>query len=127
VFFTRSRYLIYNSCRNNGNTEGLFRGAFMQSGSVSSVGPLTDGQVYYDTIVVQTNCSGASDTLDCLRTVSYDSLKAAIDTTPSALSFQVCNDAFPRALMTPNFVVFEFSVASPSRWFVHYGKSSKSR
>ncbi|KAJ8521685.1 hypothetical protein ONZ45_g1652 [Pleurotus djamor] len=36
---------------NNGNNEGLFRGAFMQSGSPIPVGDITHGQPYYDAIL----------------------------------------------------------------------------
>ena len=72
---------------NGGNTEGLFRGAFMQSGAPIPVGDITHGQQYYDAIVKQTGCSGA-DTLDCLRTVPYSSLKAAINKSPGILDYQ---------------------------------------
>jgi acetylcholinesterase len=78
--------------RNHGKTDGLFRGAFMESGSPLSVGPLADGQVYYDGIVAHSNCSGALDTLDCLRKLPFDTFKAAIDTSPSIFSFQVSNN-----------------------------------
>ena len=74
---------------NGGNTEGLFRGAFMQSGSPPPVGDITHGQKYYDALVAQTNCTGASDTLQCLRQVPYDTLKAAVDASPNLFSFQV--------------------------------------
>jgi len=60
----------------------------MQSGATLSVGPLTDGQVYYDSIVAQTNCSDASDTLDCLRKAPFDTLKAAFDSIPDVCSYQ---------------------------------------
>ncbi|KAN0139660.1 Alpha/Beta hydrolase fold [Lactarius tabidus] len=73
---------------NGGNPEGLFRAAFMQSGSPTPVGDLTNGQPYYDFLVQQTNCSGSSDTLECLRTVPYEELIAAINLTPSLFSFQ---------------------------------------
>lgn len=74
---------------NGGDNEGLFRAGFMQSGSPIPVGDITHGQPYYDSIVEGTGCSGASDTLQCLRGVSYDSLKAAVDATPSIFSYQV--------------------------------------
>lgn len=74
---------------NDGNTEGLFHAAFMHSGSPIPVGDITHGQVYYDFLVEQTGCAGASDTLACLRTVSSNDLQAAIDQTPFALSYQV--------------------------------------
>lgn len=70
------------------NTEGLFRGAFMQSGATIPVGPVENGQIYYDFIVKETGCSGAADTLDCLRTVPYTKLMAAIDKTPSIFAYQ---------------------------------------
>lgn len=45
--------------------------------------------VDYDQIVAQTGCSGASDTLECLRTVPFAQLKAAQDATPFIFSYQV--------------------------------------
>ncbi|KAF8262660.1 carotenoid ester lipase precursor [Lactarius quietus] len=73
---------------NGGDTEGLFRAAFMESGSPISVGDITHGQQYYDDIVELTSCSGFSDTLACLRAAPYDKLKAAMDSTPSIFSYQ---------------------------------------
>ncbi|KAJ7748213.1 carotenoid ester lipase precursor [Mycena maculata] len=73
---------------NGGDTEGLFRGAYMQSGSPVPVGPIENGQKYHDDLVEQAGCAGASDTLACLRTVPYDQLKAAQDASPFFLSYQ---------------------------------------
>ncbi|KAI0754515.1 carotenoid ester lipase precursor [Daedaleopsis nitida] len=73
---------------NGGNTEGLFRGAFMQSGSPIPVGDLNHGQGDYDAIVAQTGCSGASDTLQCLRHVPFETLKKAVDKSPGIFSFR---------------------------------------
>ncbi|KAH8989912.1 carotenoid ester lipase precursor [Lactarius hatsudake] len=73
---------------NGGKTEGLFRAAFMQSGSPTAVGDITNGQKYYDFLVARTNCSGSYDTLACLRAAPYEELKAAIDDTPSLFSYQ---------------------------------------
>jgi len=75
---------------NDGNAEGLFRGAIMESGAPIPVGDIENGQVFYDQIVRDTGCSGSTDTLQCLREVDYDTLKAAIDATPSIFAFQVC-------------------------------------
>ena len=98
----------------------LFRGAFMESGSPLSVGPLTEGQVYYDGIVAHSNCSGASDTLDCLRKLPYDTFKAAIDTTPSIFSFQpeVGNKELMsvRVMITQVISGTEVSMGSLSGW-----------
>ncbi|KAJ7599915.1 carotenoid ester lipase precursor [Mycena floridula] len=73
---------------NDGGTEGLFRAAFMQSGSPFAGGDINNGQPYYDAVVSETGCSGASDTLECLRTVPYKTLKAAIDKSPGLFSYQ---------------------------------------
>ena len=74
---------------NGGDTEGLFSGAFMQSGSPTPVGPIEHGQDDYDSLVAQTNCTGAADTLQCLREVPYDTLKAVVDKTAGFFSAQV--------------------------------------
>lgn len=79
---------------NGGNTEGLFHGAFMQSGSPLPFGDMANGQKYYDALVAQTDCSGSADTLACLRKAPYDQLKAAIDASPSVFSYQVCDWRF---------------------------------
>ncbi|KAJ7886362.1 Alpha/Beta hydrolase protein [Mycena leptocephala] len=73
---------------NGGDTEGLFRAGYMQSGSPVPVGPIENGQKYYDDLVAQTGCSGSADTLACLRTVPYAKLKAAQDASPFFLSYQ---------------------------------------
>ena len=76
---------------NGGDTEGLFRGAFMQSGSPIPIGDITNGQKYYDALVAQTGCTGAADSLQCLREVPYDKLMDAINDSPGILSYQVRN------------------------------------
>jgi carboxylesterase type B len=79
---------------NGGNTEGLFRAAFMESGAPIPVGDITNGQKYYDSIVADTGCSGAADTLACLRTVPYATLKSAINQTPGIFAYQSLNLAW---------------------------------
>lgn len=74
---------------NGGNTEGLFRAGFMQSGSPIPVGDISHGQKYYDFIIDRTGCAGSPDTLQCLREIPYDKLKAAMDDTPSIFAYQV--------------------------------------
>ncbi|KAI0791004.1 carotenoid ester lipase precursor [Abortiporus biennis] len=73
---------------NKRNNEGLFRGAFMDSGSPIPVGDITNGQQDYDALVQETGCSGAADTLECLRQVPFDTLNSAISQSPSIGSFQ---------------------------------------
>nr|VWO95946.1 Carboxylic ester hydrolase (EC [Ganoderma boninense] len=83
---------------NGGNTEGLFRGAFMQSGSPIPIGDIVNGQADYDGLVAETGCSGASNTLQCLREVDYKKLKTAVDATPNMFSYQSLRLAWlPRA------------------------------
>ncbi|KAE8143921.1 Alpha/Beta hydrolase protein [Aspergillus pseudotamarii] len=61
---------------NDGDNEGLFRAAIMESGNAN--GPPWNGtdwyQPMYDRIVNKTGCSSSSDTLQCLRDVSYETL-----------------------------------------------------
>ena len=75
---------------NGGNTEGLFRGAFMQSGSPIPTGDIENGQGDYDKLVAQTGCTGAKDTLQCLREVPFAILQKAVDASPGVTSYQVC-------------------------------------
>ena len=76
---------------NDGDTEGLFRAAFMESGALIPTGTVDNPyeQSNYDLIVNEAGCSNASDTLSCLRTVPADALKAAMDNTPSFVGFKV--------------------------------------
>ncbi|KAL3460501.1 Alpha/Beta hydrolase protein [Aspergillus heterothallicus] len=63
---------------NNGDNEGLFRAAIMESGN--AVGPPWNGtdwhQPMYDRIVEEAGCSNSSDTLQCLREVPFEELYA---------------------------------------------------
>ena len=77
---------------NGGDTQGLFRAGFMESGSPCPVGYVDEPylQDTYDGIVKDAGCDGSYDSLSCLRTVPADVLKAAMDKTPAfAFSFQV--------------------------------------
>jgi acetylcholinesterase len=60
----------------NGNNKGLFRAAIMESGG--SVGAPLNGtdwyQSMYNTLVSNVGCSGAKDTLQCLREVPYETI-----------------------------------------------------
>ncbi|PIL28506.1 hypothetical protein GSI_08544 [Ganoderma sinense ZZ0214-1] len=82
------------------NTEGLFRAAFMESGNAIPTGYVDNDylQDNYDGIVSDTGCSNSSDTLQCLREVPASVLKAAMDKTPSLVSYQQVNSPWlPRA------------------------------
>jgi acetylcholinesterase len=74
---------------NGGNTEGLFRGAFMQSGSPIPTGNTVQGQRSYDEFVRQAGCQNTTDSLQCLREAPYETLRNAMEASPSILSKQV--------------------------------------
>lgn len=76
---------------NGGNTESLFRGAFMESGSPIPTSDMSGGQGSYDTLVNETGCVGSPDTLQCLREVPYEELLAAVDETRNIFSWEVSN------------------------------------
>ncbi|KAF7289146.1 Carboxylic ester hydrolase [Mycena indigotica] len=75
---------------NGGNTEGLFRAGYMQSGSPIPVGPIDNasGQKFYDELVANVGCQWEFDTLACLRTIPYDQLKKQVDASPFFLDYQ---------------------------------------
>ncbi|TCD66643.1 hypothetical protein EIP91_001111 [Steccherinum ochraceum] len=72
---------------NGGDTGGLFRAAFMESGSPLPVGDITEGQPLYDAIVTHVGCDASPDTLECLRQSPFDKLKAAIDASPNLFDY----------------------------------------
>jgi len=77
---------------NGGNTEGLFHGAFMQSGAVIPFGDISLGQQDYDDLVRATGCTSVEDTLECLRQLPYPTLKEAMNRSPGINSYRVCHD-----------------------------------
>ncbi|KAF1849536.1 lipase 3 precursor [Cucurbitaria berberidis CBS 394.84] len=60
----------------NGANEGLFRAAILESGS--AIGPPLNGtdwyQHMYDNITASVGCATANDTLQCLRSVPYETI-----------------------------------------------------
>ncbi|TCD61801.1 hypothetical protein EIP91_007887 [Steccherinum ochraceum] len=72
---------------NNGDHEGLFRAAFMESGSTWPVGDMEGGQRWYDDLVANTECADEEDTVECLRDVPLDKLRAAMDRAPAFFSY----------------------------------------
>ena len=92
---------------NGGNTDGLYRGAIMSSGSPSPTRDIIDQQSYYNIVVENAGCANASDTLECLRHVPADTLLAAAATLPNLLDYQVCRmTKFVRkSFRSPTFVI----------------------
>ncbi|KAH9855289.1 carotenoid ester lipase precursor [Lenzites betulinus] len=76
---------------NGGHTEGLFRGAWMESGSVFPGGDISKTQSTFDTIVSEVGCESATDALECLRSVPASDIVAAMNKTPTIFSFEALN------------------------------------
>ncbi|KAJ6477296.1 sterol esterase [Mycena vulgaris] len=81
-----STALLLLSNKQNSNT--LFRGAFMESGSPITSPSLAEGQSDYDSLVAASNCASSHDTLDCLRRVPFETLMAAVNETADVFSYR---------------------------------------
>ncbi|KIK02646.1 hypothetical protein K443DRAFT_677378 [Laccaria amethystina LaAM-08-1] len=78
----------YHIVANDGDTQGLFRGAFMESGSPSPLNDITANQQYFDQLVVDAGCQGFADPIACLRTLPFEKLGDAINQSPNLFSYQ---------------------------------------
>ncbi|KAJ4152788.1 hypothetical protein LMH87_009308 [Akanthomyces muscarius] len=78
------------------NGESLFRGAIMNSGSIVPADPVDcpKGQATYDAVVNSAGCSGAQDTLQCLRQADYKTFRNAVNAMPSVLSYSSVAPAY---------------------------------
>ncbi|KAM3082730.1 hypothetical protein ACMFMF_002383 [Clarireedia jacksonii] len=67
------------------NGKPLFRAGIMDSGSVIPADPVDcpKGQEVYNAVVSAAGCSGASDTLSCLRSLDYTTYLNAANSVPS--------------------------------------------
>lgn len=74
---------------NTYNGKPLFRAGIMNSGSIVPAKPMDDAkpQAVYDMVVKNAGCSGASDTLACLRSVDYNTYLNAANSVPGLLSY----------------------------------------
>ncbi|KAI0793611.1 carotenoid ester lipase precursor [Fomes fomentarius] len=81
-----SASVMLQMLHNDGDPEGLFRAGIMNSGSFVYTKDVTELQDIYDSVADQVGCSGTSDSLACLRTVSTDSLIAAASNTLAPFS-----------------------------------------
>ncbi|WYZ39874.1 hypothetical protein EsH8_IV_000215 [Colletotrichum jinshuiense] len=79
---------LYNG-DNKYNGKALFRGAIMNSGSITPTDPVDcpKGQAVYDKVVSKAGCSGKADTLNCLREVDYTTFLNAVTSVPGILSY----------------------------------------
>ncbi|KAF9877865.1 carboxylesterase [Colletotrichum karsti] len=69
--------------------KALFRGAIMNSGSITPTDPVDcpKGQAVYDKVVAEAGCAGKADTLNCLREVPYTTFLNAVTSVPGILSY----------------------------------------
>lgn len=69
----------------------------MDSGSVVAADPVTapQAQAVYNTVVQNAGCSGASDTLACLRNKDYTTFLNAANSVPSIFSYRSLDIAYP--------------------------------
>ncbi|KAL2062501.1 hypothetical protein VTL71DRAFT_6767 [Oculimacula yallundae] len=71
----------------DGRDDGLFRGAIMESGGPIFFGELKtsgDYQEMYDGVVEKVGCGNATDSVQCLRGVDFESLNKVLNTTDAA-------------------------------------------
>ena len=81
--------MAFQMLTNGGDTEGLFRAGWMESGTMVPTGSFSKLQPRFDFMVEETGCASAADALECLREVPAETIAAAMDKTPTFLSFQV--------------------------------------
>lgn len=72
-----------------GDTKGLFRGAWMNSGSLFSGADITEEQPTFDFIASSVGCTPGDGALECLRSVPAESIKSAMNNTPTIFGFNV--------------------------------------
>ena len=62
----------------------------MNSGSIVPAVEVSHpkAQAVYDVVVNAAGCSGSSDTLECLRTIDYETFMRAADSVPGLFSYQ---------------------------------------
>lgn len=74
---------------NTYNGKPLFRAAIMNSGSIVPANPVdtAKGQKVYNKVVAEAGCAAAADTLDCLRSVDYETFLNAAGSNPGIFSY----------------------------------------
>jgi len=75
-----------------GRAEGLYHSAFMQSGAPIPVGDITGGQKHFEFLVSETGCHNEIDSLECIRYVPLEKLKAVVERTANYFSYEVSVD-----------------------------------
>jgi len=105
---------------NEGNTEGLFRAAFMNSGSPVPAFELEQGQPFFNQFATDAGCAhllGSVTVFDCLRKVPEATIRMAINESPNIFAYRSIELAWtPRAdgnfiRVPPQHLVLQGSVA----------------
>lgn len=67
--------------------KNLFRAAIMDSGSIIPAHPVDGfkGQAIYDAVVDAADCSNSDDSLECLRSVDYETFLKAANSVPAII------------------------------------------
>ncbi|KAF9474072.1 carotenoid ester lipase precursor [Pholiota conissans] len=79
---------------NDGNPNGLFHGAFMESGSPEHLRDITTYQPFFDQLVSNTGCTSSADKIACMRAVPFGNISTAINLSPGFLTFMSINLAW---------------------------------
>lgn len=81
--------MTYNGGDNTYNGKPLFRAAIMDSGSVIPYAraDAPQAQRVYDSVVRSAACDGSSDTLACLRSLSYQDYLNAATSVPALFNY----------------------------------------
>ena len=95
---------------NGGNTEGLFHGAFMESGATIPSGDVTLGQQDYDDFAQRAGCAGATDTLECLRQLPFPTFKEAVNNGPSFWSYRVRQGFLDQLSLVLNYLLQSLNI-----------------
>ena len=104
---------------NNGDPGGLFRAAFMESGSPLPTGYVDNPlcQATFDDFVSNAECSGSEYPIACLRNVSTDVFVRAVKKAPSLSDYKVCStrrSCDHRMIM--HLTASRLTLAAESRW-----------
>ncbi|EMC95199.1 hypothetical protein BAUCODRAFT_530646 [Baudoinia panamericana UAMH 10762] len=87
---------IINGGDNTYKGKALFRGAIMDSGSVTPADPVTapQAQAVYNSVVQAAGCSGSSERLACLRALPYEQYLAAANSVPAIFGYRAVDLAY---------------------------------
>lgn len=125
-----SQSVAFQMLTNGGNTEGLFRAGWMESGSALPSGDFSKLQPTFDFIASEAGCASANDVLDCLRQAPADAITAAMNRTPTFLGFQVrgalstktCQGCLSKAVAGS-----KYAIHAPCRWGVSARQPAEAR